>query len=78
MSINLQTGTNRIRKHTHIHKINTVRTQKENKKKTGSNYSDIGKNRREDYIVLLGIYFLYKMFINKIKKTSCINFWSNC
>jgi len=31
MSINLQTGTNRIHKHTHIHKINTVRTQKENK-----------------------------------------------
>jgi hypothetical protein len=38
MSINLQTGTNRIHKHTH--KINTVRTKKNKKenKLTGSNY----------------------------------------
>jgi len=41
MSINLQTGTNRIHKHTH--KINTVRTKKT--KIDGFELLQIGKNK---------------------------------
>jgi hypothetical protein len=42
MSINLQTGTNRIHKHTH--KINTVRTKNKRKQIDGFELLPIGKN----------------------------------
>lgn len=87
MSINLQTGTNRIHKHTYtyIDRINTVRTKRKRRKKQIEVFEllQIGNTKKiKTNIDIVHLdtrrKFSDKMFVNKIQKTSGIDFWSYC
>jgi hypothetical protein len=67
MSINLQTGTNRIHKHTHTHRINTVRTNKGKQKRRVRTIADRKEEKRRSMTSLYLTFFVFYVKCLSIK-----------